>query len=159
LRLQDNGLRVGLIISGRTPDGLQRLLTQKKSNPDARGFLRPVGNPATIMLVPELEECEFPLHHDGKAEPKRFVKAKCQIEVMPTLETDGKVRLLFTPQIEYDDPQKWSRLNPKLALSVQGLRSTENFEALRWELSLGLNDYVVIGSGFEKRQTLGYNFL
>src|SRR5262245_20660151 len=27
VRLQDNGLRVGVIVSGRTPDGLQQLLT------------------------------------------------------------------------------------------------------------------------------------
>src|SRR5262249_37732881 len=59
-------------------------------------------------------------------------------------------------QIEFDDKEKWKRLDPKVALAVQGQRSTESFVALRWEVVLGLNDYVVVGTRFDKPDTLGF---
>jgi hypothetical protein len=156
LKLQENGLRVGLV-RGRPPAGLQDLLTSKKAH-KGQGFARPSGNPAILPLVSEIKTCEFPLAVEGESKPVRFEDAACRFQVTPALDRDSKVRLQFTPQIEFRDPDKWKHLNPALAISVQGQRSTESFPALGWEVSLGPNEYVVVGARFDKRQSLGFNF-
>jgi len=158
MRLQENGLRVGLIVSGRTPDGLQQLLTSKKSNVDPYQFNRPDGGAVECKPLAEMPRCEFPLRLDDQTQAKSFETAKCRFEIVPSLTTDGKVRLVFTPQIEFDDKEKWKRLDPKVALAVQGQRSTENFVALRFEVVLGLNDYVVVGARYDKPDSLGFKF-
>ena len=156
--LEENGLRIGLV-GGRTPDGLLGLLTNERSNPKPRQWLRRTGNPAPIPIGSRLERCEFPLYADAKADPISFEQAQCQVQLLPTLEADGRVRVQFTPQIEFRDPKKWSRLNPAIALNVQGQRSTETFSALRAEVGLGANEYLLIGARFDRPKSLGFKFL
>src|SRR5262245_45704063 len=156
VRLQENGLRVGLIVSGRTPDGLQQLLTSKKSNLDPYQANRPDGGTVECKPLAEMAHCEFPLHLDDQTQPKSFETAKCRFEIVPSATSESKVRLVFTPQVEFDDKEKWKRLDPKVALAVQGQRSTESFVALRFEVVVGLNDYVVIGTRYDKPDSLGF---
>jgi hypothetical protein len=160
VRLEENGLRVGVVSSGRTPDGLQKLLTSKRSNPDNNSdlFQRTDGGTITCKPLAELPHCEFPLRGDEQPEVKSFDSAKCRFEIVPSVAGEGKVRLVFTPQIEFDDQEKWKRLNPGVALPVQGQRSTESFVSMRWEVVLGLNDYAVVGARFDKRPSLGFLF-
>jgi hypothetical protein len=158
VRLQENGLRVGLIVSGRTPDGLQQLLTSKKSNLDPYQFNRPDGGAIECKPLAEMPRCVFPLRLEEQTQVRSFDAAKCRFEIVPSLTADGKVKLVFTPQIEFEDKEKWKRLDAKVALAVQGQRSTENFIALRFEVVLGLNDYVVVGVRYEKPDSLGFKF-
>src|SRR5262249_50701669 len=138
----------------------QKLLTSKRSNPDNNSDLFQRSDGGTIVCRPlvELAHCEFPLCGDEQPEAKSFDAAKCRFEIVPAVSGEGKVRLVFTPQIEFDDQEKWKRLNPVVALPVQGQRSTENFVSLRWEVVLGFNDYAVVGARFDKRQSLGFLF-
>jgi hypothetical protein len=156
--LEENGLRVGLV-GGRTPDGLLGLLTNERSNPKPSQYRRRTGNPATADLGSRDERCEFPLTIDGKSSTVGFDQAQCQLQLLPTLDPDGRVHIQFTPQIEFRDPKKWSRLNPVVALNVQSQRSTEPFTALRWEASLAPNDYLLIGARFDRPKSLGFKFL
>lgn len=161
LKLQENGLRVGLIVSGRTPDGLQRLLGSPKSNApngpnSARRHIKPEPTATKTQLLAEFPRLEIPLRLDDQTQTKSFENAKCQFEILPSLDGDTKVRLVFTPQIEFDDKEKWKRLNSGVALAVQGQRSTENFVPLQFDVSLGPNDFVVIGGRLDKQETLGF---
>src|SRR5262245_19117357 len=105
-----------------------------------------------------MPRCEFPLRLEDQSKTRSFEAAKCRFEIVPSLTTDGKVKLVLTPQIEFDDKEKWKRLDPKVALAVQGQRSTESFVALRFEVVVGLNDYVIVGAGYEKPDSLGFKF-
>jgi hypothetical protein len=156
--LEENGLRIGLV-SGRAPDGLNGMLTSKRTNREPMRSWRQSGNPATIALGPKPERCEFLLRSEGKSDLLVFEQALCQFQLLPTLEPEGKVRVQFTPQIEFQDPKKWSRLNPLVALNVQGVRSTEPLPALRWETALAPNEFLVIGAHFDRPKSLGYRFL
>jgi hypothetical protein len=158
LRLAENGLRVGLF-SGHAPDGLLEILSSKRTNPNPDLCRRKVGVAAEAVLATKMAVCDFPLYADGEPRRLHFEDAAARIQVIPSIEPDGKVRLQFTPQLEYRDPDKWSHLNPALALSVQGRRSTESFASLRWEISLGANEFVVIGTRLDKPETLGYHML
>jgi hypothetical protein len=159
-RLQDNGFRVGLVVSGHTPDGLQQLLTSPKSNPDrnSESSTRKDGGQIKTKPLAELQRCEFPLRLGEQNEAKAYDSAKCQFEIIPTADVDGRIKLTFTPQIEFDDKEKWKRLNPNLALPIQGQRSTESLVPLRFEVSVAQNDYVVIGARFDKQQSVGFKF-
>lgn len=160
VRLQENGLRVGLIASGRTPDGLQRLLSSQKSNPDNNSYDYSRQDGAAIKTKPLVETPRFecPLRLEDSTEAKRFDQAKCQFEIVPTADGADKVKLVFTPQIEFDDGEKWQRLNPNLALPIQGQRSTESFVPLRFEVSVGANDFVIVGGRYDKPQSIGFKF-
>jgi hypothetical protein len=157
--LEENGLRVGLV-RGRPPDGLMGLLTNKRTNREGLRYRRASGNPATVVQgLPRLERCDFSFWLDGKSDPLVFEQAQCQFQLLPALDPDGKVRIQFTPQIEFQDPKKWSRLNPIIAINVQGQRSTEPFTALRWETALAANEWLLIGPLLDKAKSLGCRFL
>jgi hypothetical protein len=156
--LEENGLRVGLL-RGRAPDGLMGLLTNKRSNPKPIKYQRRSGSPAAVPLGPRIDHCDFPLCQDGKSDPRAFEQALCQLQLLASLEADAKVRIQFTPQIEFQDPKKWSRLNPAIALNVQSQRSTEPFTSLRWEAPLAANEWLVIGPRLDRPKSLGCRFL
>jgi hypothetical protein len=155
--LEQNGLRVGLI-NGRTPDHLLELLTSKRSNPNAIQHRGRAGNPTTVALASEIPSCEFVLQAAGDPRPIKLEQATGQFQVMPALDAEGKVRLTFTPQFEYHDHSKWARLNPAVAISLQGQRSTESYPALSWDMAIAANEYVVVGARFEKPKSLGFQF-
>lgn len=156
--LDENGLRVGLI-RGRTPDGLMSLLTSKRANANPVQSRRRPGNPAQVSLGAQHAVLESALTHHGKVEPLRFEQCQCQIKLTPQRDGDGKVRLQFGPQVEFHDPKKWSKLNPLMPLIAQGQRSTEGFPSLQWDLTLAANEYVIIGTRFDRPGTLGYQFM
>ncbi len=155
--LEDNGLRIGLI-RGRTPDGLVALLTNDRFL-KGKQFLRRTGNPATAAIGSRLDRLQVPLHVDGKSDTVNFEQAQCQLQLTPRIGLDSRVHIQFTPQIEFKDPKKWSRLNPVIAINVQSPRSTESISSLSWEVSLGPDDYLVIGARFDRPKTLGFKFL
>jgi hypothetical protein len=153
--LDENGLRVGLI-NGRTPDRLLEWLTSRRTNPNAVQYRRRAGNSTTVDLAHEVPKFEFQLAGETQPRTMRFEEATVQIQITPTFDAEGKVRLKFLPQIEFRDLEKWSRLNPTVALNVQKPRSTEAFPALGWEMAVAPNEYVMIGTHFEKQKSLGF---
>jgi hypothetical protein len=155
--LEENGLRVGLI-NGRTPDRLLELLTSKRSNPNATHYRRQIGTPTAIELANEIPTCEFTLQTGDEPRTIRFEQATGKLQITPTMDVEGKVRLTFMPQIEYRDHDKWARLNPAVAFSLQGQRSTESYSGLSWDLILAANEYVIVGARFEKPKSMGFQF-
>ena len=158
LRLEHNGFRVGLAAGGRTPEGLRQLLTSKKSNPKPYQSRRQIGNSSSVALARDIDPCEFEFWLDDRSEPKRYRRAACQFRLVPHVDHEGAVRLQFAPQLEFDDPEKWSRLNPRFALAVQGQRSTETLEPLTFEVTLGDNDFVVVGARFDAPDSMAARF-
>ncbi|MCX7699991.1 MAG: hypothetical protein N2039_03870 [Gemmataceae bacterium] len=156
--LQQNGFRVGLAAGGRTPEGLRQLLTGKKTNPNPYQSRRQEGNAASVTLAKGIDECEVELHLNDKPEIRRYQQLVCQVKLVPSVDHDGSVRLQVTPQLEFEDPEKWSRLNPRLALAVQGQRSTETFELLNFDLTLGDNDFLVLGARYDSPESLAARF-
>ena len=154
--LEENGLRVGLV-GARTPDGLLDLLTSKRSNSGATETYRlsyehPFG--------PRIPRCEFPLHYvDRDDETVAFDQAQFKFKLTRSLAADGKIRIQFTPEVEFHDPKKWSRLNPVVPLAVQGQRTTEPISTLQFDVNLGEKEYLVVGARLDHPKSLGVKFL
>src|SRR5256885_10422325 len=44
---------------------------------------------------------------------------------------------------------------PNIALALQGNKITDTYPALKWEVTLGLNEYVLVGARFDRPDSLG----
>jgi hypothetical protein len=156
-RLEENGLRVAKV-SGRPPDGLQDLLLSERSNRNARHVRVRSNNLTNVPLGPQRDICQFRLRGDGSDEPVALEQAQCNLQVTPVIAGEGKVNLQFLPQIQHADRKRQGQLIPTIALGLQGSRATESYPAMRWEVPLGLNEYVLVGTRFDKSQSLGFRF-
>lgn len=153
---EDNGLRVGQI-GGLTPAALQALLTSGRSCVNPRRIRLHSGSSTTLVLGPRLAQCRFDLIHQGETTPVSLDQAQMVVTVVPALTPDGKVRLQFTPVIHHGEPA----LVPRPAADrsgwvLQECRPTERYDQLAWEVTLAPNEYVVIGTGFDRQETFGH---
>lgn len=154
--LEDNGFRIGQI-GGITPVELQSLLTSERSCANPRRISLRAGKSAQVVLGPEMNECAFQVAKDGEPLPIQLPKAQCQLEVIPSLTADGKVRLRFVPVVHHGA----TNLVPKPAPDRSGWllvqeRPTERYEDMAWEVTLAANEYLVVGGNFDRPETLGH---
>jgi hypothetical protein len=154
--LAENGFRVGQI-SGMIPDELQMLLTSKRNNVNPRQRQVSAGHPAKLLLGPATPQIQFTAKEDGEPEQVSVDKAQCMFVVVPGLMPDGKVKLRFTPQVEYGEKIPNYRPDDNLSGWVREVeRPTKTFANLSWETTLAPNQYVVVGTRFDQRQSLGF---
>jgi len=156
-RLEENGLRVAKVI-GRPPDGLQDLLTSDRSNRNPQHVRVRSNNNKIVPLGPSREVCQFQLAADGREEAIALEQAQCLMQVTPVIGEEGKINLQFLPQIQHADRKRQGQFIPTIALALQSSRATEGYPALRWDVTLGPNEYAVVGARFDKPQSLGYRF-
>jgi len=156
-RLDENGLHVARV-NGRPPDALLDLLTSERSNHNARHVRVRSNNGTNVPLGSVREVCQFQLAADGKEEMIALEQAQCMLQVTPALADEGKITVQFLPQIQHADRKRQGQLIPTIALALQGNHATDSYPALRWEVVLNPNEYVVVGTRFDKSQSLGYRF-
>jgi hypothetical protein len=156
--LADNGFRVAQL-AGSPPPELYRLLSSARSCANPRCVTLHAGQPTPVHLGPICPECCFELHRDGGGESVELGQAHCLLEVVPTLDDGGRVVLHFTPTIRHGQ----TRLVTKPAVDPSGPRywdlqaeqPTESYAWLGWDLSVGPNEYVLIGTRTDHPETLG----
>src|SRR5438128_1426022 len=100
--LEDNGFRVGQV-AGITPEKLQELLLAPRSNPNPRQCTTRFGHVTNVALGPLRPICPIQLQRDGRVAEASFKKAQCQLRIVPSVGSDGRTRLEFTPQIVHGD--------------------------------------------------------
>ena len=150
--LEDNGFRIAQV-GGIPPAQLQALLTSERSCIDSRRFHLHANTPTPISLGSPISECSFQVHQSGAEQPVTLEHASCSLLIVPTLGAEGKTQLLFTPQIESGNPEKFYGAAPdRSAWILQEQRPTVKYTALSWELSLDPNEYVVVGSMLRSRR-------
>jgi hypothetical protein len=154
--VEDNGFRVAQI-GGIVPDELQELLTSKRSNVNPRQRQILVDHPAPLNLGPTVPAVHYTVLVDGEPVSADLEQAQCRLQVVPSYTEDGKVRLLFTPEVEYGE--RVTRYQPAPDGSgwmMQLERPKKTYADLDWEVTLAPNQYLVIGARFDQRQSLGY---
>jgi hypothetical protein len=152
--LEENGFRVGQV-GGIVPAELQNLLTSERNNVNPRRRLVMVGQPAAFDLGSKVPTLHFTRMEAGTPAEVEFAGARCQLVVVPGLTPDGKAKFHFTPQVEYGDPVRTIKPAPEgFQLEVESPH--QSYPALSWEVTLGANQYLVIGARFEQRQSLGF---
>jgi hypothetical protein len=154
--LEDNGLRVGQV-GGIPPTELQALLTSDRCNVNPRQVLLHADSPTTVVLGPPRPLCQFDLQQDSRATPVRLEQAQFTLAVLPKLMPDGRTCLRFTPQVHH------GAMAPAIELSddrsgffLRGKQATECYPRLSWEVTVAPNEYVLVGTCFERPATLGH---
>jgi hypothetical protein len=154
--LEENGFRVGQL-GGNTPAGLLTLLTSERSNVNPRRLFVHAGQPTRVVLGPTAPLCSFRIQQDGEPDDVSLEKAQCAFNMVASLAKDGRTRLQFTPQVRHGE----KTLAPRPAVDGSGFIlqeewPTKSYASLDWEVTLGANQYVVVGARFDRPETLGY---
>jgi hypothetical protein len=157
-RLDDNGFRVGQT-GGILPARLQTLLTSERDCINPRHIEVRSGGSSAVSLGPPSPEAAFKVRLDGTDTLTTLEQAQFALAISPEGLPDGRVRLRFTPQATHGHAGKGTL--PQLpgvpaAWSLQGQRPKEQFPSLEWDVTLGANEYVLVGTRCERPQTLGH---
>jgi hypothetical protein len=154
--VEDNGFRVAQI-GGIVPDELQELLTSKRSNVNPRRRQILVGHPVPLNLGPTVPVVQYSVVQDGEPVTTSLEQAQCRLLVVPAYDADGKVRLHFTPQVEYGERVTTYHPAPDgSGWVMQVERPEKSYPELNWDVTLAPNQYLVVGARFDQRQSLGY---
>lgn len=159
--LDDNGFRVGLI-GGLMPTDLQAMLTSPKWNPDPHQVQMKAGHTTPVVLGPVQSTCQFTLQQDGHAVPVKLTGARCTFEIMATLADESHTTLRFTPILQHGEQRKETRAvhtaSGEHCWEIKVQQPSENYTALSWEVTVATNEYLVIGTRLERKNTLGHCF-
>jgi hypothetical protein len=153
--LDDNGFRVGQIVG--MPNGkLLALLDSERSCINKRTNLVPPGRAIQLLLGPTLPHAEFQVKENSQTVAVVLDQARFVIEVVATLDDNGKTRLRFTPKVQHGEKV------PEFRPAADGFgwtfdRSlpTKEFPTLTWEVSLAVDEFLVVGANTEPPQSLG----
>jgi len=158
--LEKNGFRVGQV-GGLLPSKLHDLLTCERSC-QTRQIQLHAGHATVLPCGPPWPECRYRLFHDDQATELVFEKAQCELEVVPSLAGEGRVRLRFTPRIKHGQLETafvpTRDANGVFRWDRQEQQAEEVYPWLSWTLTLVPNEYVVLGALVENGDTLGEQF-
>ncbi len=159
--LEENGLRVCLV--GRLmPARLQALLWSPRSCPDPRRLHGQPGQPIFVPVGPSRSACSFHLRAGSSSRAVQVRDARCVFGVVATAEEEGRLRLRFTPHLRHGKPslQRHVARDPdgQLRWAVEPCEKVEEFDALRFELTVAADESVVLGGSFEQPGTPGHCF-
>jgi hypothetical protein len=153
--LEDNGFRVGQV--GGVTDELLTLLTSERSCANPRLMALRAGGSKELVLGPVLASCRFRMPHDGDMENVTREQAQMAVAVVPTLTADGRISLHFTPLIHHGAQEPVPMLAPDRSGHIlQWQQPTDRYTALSWDITVGANEYVVVGARSDRPQSLGY---
>jgi hypothetical protein len=152
--IEEAGFRVGLV-NGLNPSGLLTLLTSSRScQIPWRQYTR-AGNPTLYALGPTIAHCK--IDRPGSSETLEFERANCFLQITPTMAPNNRVRLHCVPRIRYGEVEMVARPTEDgashLLLQEQPVK---DFEELAFDVTLEINQYMVIGSRSDRVGTLGW---
>jgi hypothetical protein len=158
--LEANGFRIARL-SGVLPDRLQALLASRSSCPDPRRLTTPFEEPAVVSLGAIVPECSLTLY-EPSSRSLCLTQAQCQFEVVASIADDRKIRLHFTPQIRHGKPRVERQVtcdsDGSLRWSLLRSEQLQRFESLSWDLTLGSQEYVVVGARLDPADSLARAF-
>ncbi len=156
--LEENGLRI-CQIGGLMPHRLHSLLVSPRSCPEPRRLRAEPGKPTVVAIGPMRAHAVFQLSGQAGARRLDLADAHCQLEVVPTLEDNERIRLRFTPQVRYGPARTAPRVEKDpdgpLHWALEAREALEEFPQMRWETVLAPNEFVAIGAHLDHLGTIG----
>lgn len=157
LLLDQNGFRVGLL--GGIPSGPFQNLLSARNCPDPRCIRLAVGTPTAIDVGEVWSTCDFQLIFKDQPHAVSLTQAQCRLQLLAHLDGTDKVRLVVTPMIRHGAQQ----LTPRAVQDPDGSRRwdlqvrhpEETYQWLNWTVTLGTNDYLVVGGRMDRTESLG----
>lgn len=156
--LDENGLRVGLLV-GAPPEEFQELLLSKRSCSNPHALLIPPGRAVPIYLGGVREQTTFDLVQGPQRHAVALDQARYGLEVLPSA-AEGKTRLTFTPKVENGEPAlPFVRTPGSEGWQLRIERPNKRYAELSWEVALGPGQYLIIGARADRPGTLGHRAL
>jgi hypothetical protein len=159
LQLARNGFRIGRF-GGAPPPALHALITSEAScsTSPQRIQLR-AGNRHSVPIGPRWSQCRFRLDQQGRPLDVELANALCQMRIVPKLGQEGGVTLRFSPFVKHGDtkqkPVAVRTSSGELQWDMLVGQDEEVYSWLAWEMTVGANDTVVIGTRPDAGDTLG----
>jgi len=151
--LDDNGFRIGQLV-GAPPEDFQKLLLSRRACSNPQALIFPPGKTATIPFPHSQQKMAYDLVEDTGRTEIILDQARCCLDVTARFAGDGKTILTFTPKIEHAaialpfkaDADQWTLNTGK---------SAKRHAELSWDVTLGPNQYLIIGGRLDREGTLG----
>jgi hypothetical protein len=153
--LDDNGFRVGQVV-GMIPSGLQSLLTSERSCLNPTRYLLGPGKSASVVLGPIVPQCQFQVVLEGEPIEVSLDQAQFAVVVQPTLTSDGRTLLHFTPQVHHGENLPDFHVAPEGAgLMMEIKRPCKTYPSLSWDVTLRPHQFVIVGTRLDRPDKLG----
>ncbi|MBX9584210.1 MAG: hypothetical protein K2X87_28255 [Gemmataceae bacterium] len=155
--LAENGLRVA-VLGGTPPPAFRRLLESGADAHDGRGQSFANRKDEVVPTAGPTDPCSFAVLPTLAGERARFDlrKARGGVLVRPERAADGRVKVWCEPRVQHGE--RADEIRPTAdgtGFTVQGVVPVERFPALGFEVTLGPDDYLLIGSPAAGADTLG----
>src|SRR5262249_48025894 len=154
--LEENGFRVGQV-GGQTPSALQKLLNSEHSCADPRRLQIQADKATRLPLGPVIPQFECRLIQDEQKVPLQLEQADCGLVIVPMFSDDGRIRLRFTPEIKHGKAAVLPQPMDRAIWVLQKQQATETFSQLSWEVTLAGDEFLIVGSRFDRPDTLGHS--
>lgn len=155
--LAENGLRV-LVLGGNLPPAFQKLLESDADTVNPHGLTFANRQNAVLPTAGPIDRCEFEVLPDlaGKKKDVKLAQARCGIAIRPEQTVDGRVKVWCEPQIQHGERQDWWRpTSDGTQFVVQGEAPVERYPTLGFEVTLGQDEYLIVGWPAAAKRTLG----
>lgn len=152
--LEEAGFRIGQV-NGLNPSGLQTLLASDRSCVCPKRHYTRAGNSILLPLGPALAHCR--VEQASTPDVLEFERADCLLQITPTAAPDNRVHLHCVPRIRYGETELATRPSEDgAAYSLVTDRPVKDFEDLAFDITLEINQYLVIGGRSDRIGTLGW---
>lgn len=154
--LDDNGFRVA-VVGGLVPGKLTALLASERSTPEEphRVTMRS-GNTKHLNIGPPKLDVSYSMRGDGEPKAVKLTNAQFGFAIVPHRTPDGRIRLAITPQAAHGGRSYFVQPAEGDGWSIAGSRPVEKYANLAFEITLTPHEYVLIGSTYDRTNTLGH---
>lgn len=155
MALDDNGLRAG-VVGGLPPGKLQAMLITERSCPNPHRVTTRSGTGKQLNVGPQHPETQFEQKTKNEVSSFKLASGQFGFLVTPHRIGDGRVRLTFLPQVQHGG--RTLRIQPidGDGWSLAGAKTLEKFSTLSFEVTLSPQDYLVIGTRYDRANTIGH---
>jgi hypothetical protein len=153
--LEENGLRLGQLV-GATPGDFQQLLLSKRSCANPQAMIFPAGKTMTIYLGPVLPEAAYDFVEGKQRTEIALDQARFCLDVTARFAPDGRTTLTFLPKAEHGEQTFPFHAAPeRSAWELRIERAAKKHPELSWEVTLGVNQYLIVGGRPERERAFG----
>jgi hypothetical protein len=155
--LSENGLRAG-VLAGSLPQRFQTLLESDTEALNGRGLTFAMRKDEVLPTAGPHAKCEFRVLTDlaGQRTPVALTNVNAGLLVRPEAAKENRVRIVCEPRIQHGQRREWLRPTADGTdwVKVEEI-PLERYPALAFDVTLGRNEYLVVGCFAEQPKTLG----
>lgn len=155
--LAENGLRV-TVLGGNLPPAFRRLLEAEADTVNSHGLTFANRADAVVPTAGPTDPCSYHVLPDlaGERVAAKFRQAQCGVLVRPERTADGRVTVYCEPQVQHGERQDFLRPSADgTEFTLQGEVPVERYPGLGFDVTLGPNDYLLVGWPAAAADTLG----